>query len=432
MKEPCVLAIDIGTTSLKAALVSKTGWHRRVRISYKDGGEKDRAALRWPKALKKAVKVFNGQENHIRAICISGNGPTIVSKDGRTLLWNDSVRDLPPYPLPLVLNGCSEYSRSIFLPRIKAYLDKYPDVVNRGDAPFILSGPEYLSYRLTGNAVTVLPEERYRGAYWDSKALSALGITPNALPHFISPLERVGTLTEEAREYLSLEKGAALPPVYCAGPDFIAAMIGTNSLTAGKMYDCAGSSEGVNVVIDDSMLEAIKDREGIRLLPSVLPHLWNVAVMIEESGSIFVNYRRIVEAVLDNKVPYKTLIEKCLANKNSDGYEILCHIAKNFKDAVCTLECAKGCEPIVVTGGQAKSDEWMQMKSNIAKVSLARVKCPDAELFGCGVVAWTAEGEYKSIKDAAMAICKIDKVYTPIKQCSGDEPYKARQDDSCI
>lgn len=420
-----ILSIDIGTTALKAALVTRTG--KAAAYSKQPLEQGSKAALGWIEAVKAAVRaiassLYSRQSQcllrHIRAICISGNGPTIVAPDGTTLLWNADIGHKGQ-----AAGGAlrvSKWGKSIFLPRIAAFLSIYPDkwqeitatVQCKQDTQhFLFSGPEYLAWRLTGRAVTVLPEERYRSAYWTDDDLDALGIPRSVLPPFVMPAQMIGTLTEEGAEAIfpkCFDRGERVP-VFCTGPDFIAAMIGTASLEEGRMYDCAGSSEGVNLVVSDEWLSKKRASlpQNVRVLPSVMPGLWNIAVMIEESGSIFVNYRRIAEAVLGREVPYSELIKKCLANKDSDGYEILQHIAQNFCDAVSALTALyPTSSAIVVTGGQAKNDEWMKMKSEASGAVLSRMECPDAELIGDAAVAWTGLGEYPSLFDAALAMCR--------------------------
>lgn len=417
-KQSAVLAVDIGTTALKAAIMTRTG--NLAAYSKQPLTQGNKAALGWIKALQKAILEMSNTPlaSNIAAICISGNGPTLVSPDGTTLLWN-APAEYRCFALQSSLLQRGENTRmgSIFLPRIMAFRKMYPD------KELIMSGPEYLAYKLTGRAVTVLPEARYQSAYWDDDTLDALGVERGILPPFIAPTDKAGTLKADAAAELGLplfakENKAAcyLPPVFCTGPDFIAAMIGTASLEEGRMYDCAGSSEGVNLAVSGEWLKNNRQfiSPAFRVLPSLAAGLWNIAVMIPESGSIFVNYRRVAEAILDRELPYRMLIDKCLKNRDSDGYEILKHIASNFSRAVNALLALspRACLfPIIVTGGQAQNEKWMQLKCNEAKASLAVMKCIDAELMGDNAVAWTGLGEYISLQEAVKAVCKVDKVY---------------------
>ena len=89
------LCADIGTTSLKVALVSETGQVLSFsRINF-EHTEQFKISDEWSKALKKAVaeikRGLNENSLDCDAICVSGNGPTIVSEDGTTLLWNEKL-----------------------------------------------------------------------------------------------------------------------------------------------------------------------------------------------------------------------------------------------------------------------------------------------------------------------------------------------------
>ena len=111
------LCADIGTTSLKAALVSEMGQVLSFsRINF-EHAEKFKISNEWSKALKKAVAEIKNSLNEdsldCDAICVSGNGPTIVSEDGTTLLWNEK--------LDFEIKIPEEFSSSLFLPRIEAF-----------------------------------------------------------------------------------------------------------------------------------------------------------------------------------------------------------------------------------------------------------------------------------------------------------------------
>ena len=106
------LCTDIGTTSLKAALVSEMGQVLSFsRINF-EHAEKFKISNEWSKALKKAVAEIKNSLNEdsldCDAICVSGNGPTIVSEDGTTLLWNEKLDFEIKIPEEfLCISGCA-------------------------------------------------------------------------------------------------------------------------------------------------------------------------------------------------------------------------------------------------------------------------------------------------------------------------------------
>jgi xylulokinase len=397
-----VLCVDIGTTSLKAGLIGAGG--EIISLSQQTFHKPDdvHAALAWLPALCCAVQEMKEEAAaDICGICISGNGPTIVSEDGTTLLWNT---DIPPSGLTL-----APVVKSLFIPRILAFRSMYP--LQWDASRYVYSGPEYLIHQLCGSDVTILPEARYKESYWTDEHLISVSIPKTKLPPFVPVSYNAGATVPAVTKQLELPRSV---PVLCGGPDFIAAMVGTNSLEPGKMYDCAGSSEGVNLCTPDPI-----KTPGILPLPSVIPGLWNAAVLQTESGRMFVNFKRIVEAIEERGISYAELISWCIANPESDGFELLELLADNLKKSITTLHSEAAANnitvklPVVVTGGQAKNEQWMQMKCNYAAVPLAVCNCADAELLGDAAIAQAGLGNYKSIKEAADAIVKIIKVYEP-------------------
>ena len=151
--DSAIVCADIGTSSLKTALVSKTG----AVISYKRK-QISNAKNSWLNAfinsLKELLSDFSGK---ICAICISGNGPTLVSETGKILLWN------------VPTENTIQKNKSLFIPRLQFFKQMYPSDWN--ESKFIFSGPEYLIWQLTGNALTILPEKTLHRCILDSRNL---------------------------------------------------------------------------------------------------------------------------------------------------------------------------------------------------------------------------------------------------------------------
>lgn len=422
-----VLCADIGTTSLKAAVIDRSGNVLAYSQKFFPLSDSSSIAKNWLPALVSAWQEMNHSASgshttsdvasasgsrsasggeivyDVDAICVSGNGPTVVSEDGRTLLWNERIST--PH------TDGTFAAKSLFLPRVTAFLERYHDVYLSTECVF--SGSEFLIYQLTGKAVTILPEERYRTAYWtDEQIASISGLdVGKKLPCYTTPGQFIGNATDEIAKKFGFRKAVQ---IFGGGPDFIAAMIGTNSLAAGKWYDCAGSSEGLNLCSP-----LAQNFSGLRLLPSVNSALWNIAALETESGRIFHNYRQVTEALSGKKISYEELIGRCLDKKDSEGFDVLFFVAENFRTMVLRIrEAAEkiGLElsPFVaVTGGQAKNARWMQFKCDIAKVPLAVCNHADSELIGDAAVAFKGLGFYNTIEEAANDIVKITKIYEP-------------------
>lgn len=362
----CVLAVDVGSTALKAALIDREGKVASICSLPYSAPENRYVAEGWIWALKGAVDKLMpvdealrqaqgpqalAQRPQVKALAISGNGPTLVSETGLTLRWNEypaarlNVDETSP-------DEAHEFSNSIFLPRILLFRDLISDEYEASSHLF--SGPEYLICQLTGNAVTILPEPRYETAYWNREVLEGFGIMTGKMPDFVELGHNCGSLLPNAQELLGLGD----IPVIGVGPDFIAALIGTETTEAGRICDRAGSSEGINMCVDKEIRA-----EGVRTLPGVKAGLWNISVLIPDSASLPEDLR--LQKVTDGLL----LLKKLAAENNI-----------NFPKVITT------------TGGQAKNEAYFEKKrATLAKLGLELVvgSCVDAELEGDAKVAWS-------------------------------------------
>ena len=454
------LCADIGTTSLKAALVSDMGQvlsFSKIEFTTID---KSKIALEWFRALKESISalkknqieslsenetLFDSETGtlNIDAVCISGNGPTIVSEDGTTLLWNEDIsskkgissqtinlsktadssknedfRNLLPSPLK------EKFSHSLFLPRILAFKDLYK---SQFETQKIFSGPEYLIWRLSNSQITILPEDRYEAAYWNDQALAAIAenttntsspktsestainCSPSMGP-FVKPGFNCGTITKEIASQLKISSSAR---VIAGGPDFTVALIGTNTLQQGKLCNRAGSSEGLNWCTAKPVFAS-----GIRTLPSIIPGLWNASVLSDNSGDRIADCKKTYEKENNVEISFSEYIKLCLEDKDKKGAQILKELSDFFKDGISKIRTLSKenniplKDTVMVTGGQAKNPLWLTHKAECSKINLATCEVPDSELIGDAVLASYGLGLYDSIQEAAEKMVRIKNVFT--------------------
>ena len=371
-----VLCVDIGTTSLKSGLITDSGEVVSF-YAYRFENPCDRfIAMEWLQGFNISVrrlfeKAENSKEITIKGISISGNGPTVVLPNGITVRWNEKT---PVYNIP-----SEEASFSLFLPKLLAIKNLFTKYFDKAD--YVFSGPEFLIYQLTKKAVTVLPESRFERAYWNNDILTQCDIKTSKLPPFIGIGELCGNVTKEVLEETQLNRFINEgTPVFSAGPDFVAALIGTNTLEVGRICDRSGSSEGFNFCVPSFIVS-----DGARSLPSVIPGLWNISVLTPSSSKLS-TVKRLQRA--------------------KDSVEKLRSIAKE-NNLVFP-------ESMVVTGGQAKSNEYMIKKAHLLKMNLVVSNCIDAELIGDACAGWMGLGKYPDLHSAASAIFRKSVVYEGI------------------
>lgn len=410
-----VLCADIGTSSLKTALIDAEG---RVLAKYRVAFPKPAQGLfegeQWLHSLTEASRFLIPQARctKIEGICISGNGPTLATEQGEIFLWNHPV---PAALADEVQHRLAQHKLfSIFLPRLLLFQRFFPQ--QWAEAATIFSGPEYLIWRLTGTRLTILPEKRFQAAYWSEESLGALEIEGKKLPGFVELGTTAGPLLPAMAEKLGLPEET---PVFCGGPDFTVALIGTNTLEPGKLCDRAGSSEGINLCLAENPAQALREAgiEGIRVLPSVVPGLFNASVLIPDSGTRFSTLKKEVAP----QMSYQEFVAALLQEPplSQAGLQLMEELAVEVREAyqklsaVARLTGTRLPPYISTTGGQAKNPQWLQFKSRLVGAAFSITACADAELVGDAVLAYCGLGRFNSIQEGAKRLVRIHQTFSP-------------------
>ena len=367
-----VLCVDIGTTSLKAGLITARGEvvsFCSVPFINSQNNElvhDEFAACSWYSTFLRAVKELSSQAGTVRvcAVSVSGNGPTVVADCGYTVFWNEDFSDV-------VVPAVAEVQKSLFMPKLMALKKRAPKIYKK--SRWIFSGPEYLIYVLTGNAVTILPEARFAAAYWNDEVCKACGIDSAKLPRFVGVGADCGELNfaESALEF------SPDCHVFAGGPDFVVALIGTGTLESGRLCDRCGSSEGLNFCTDVPV-----GGMGLRTLPSVIPGLWNVSYLIPNSGELSESERL---AEVERGI-------NCLKRASEE-------VKISFPNEMA------------VTGGQTNDELLLREKSERLGMKILRPAgghFVHSELLGDACAAWFGLGEYNSLQKAAENIVRLE------------------------
>ncbi|MDR2098242.1 MAG: sugar kinase, partial [Spirochaetaceae bacterium] len=362
-----VLCADIGTTSLKAALIAPLApaGGRLLAFSRETYGASPAGAGLWEAAFYRAVKFLRAASPAVRidAVCISGNGPTLVPLTGNPL-DNDSA--LPPLywfsPAVAAPSAGWKKTASLFLPRAAYFRQNQPE--NYAKTSLFLSCQEWLSARLGAEPVTVLPTRYYRPYYYDDDQFAAFSLDSRKFPPFVPLGAHIGRVSAEAARRSGLEAGI---PIVAGGPDFIMALIGSGATEPGLVCDRAGSSEGINVCAAEAPPESVAAAHSLRVLPHAIEGLWNVSVVIPESGVLFDRYR--LETGQQN-IPYEETLKSMISRTDGAGgttetlHPVLQKIADGVRQALETLR--KAGYPVYEmrhSGGQAKSPLWNRVKA---------------------------------------------------------------------
>jgi xylulokinase len=427
-----VLCVDIGTSSIKAGVVDGRGsllwWHREAFGSQANQTFGDWHAERWVKALQ---SLFGRIDRHLEigAVVISGNGPTLVpvGVDGRpvapVLHWIDTREER--------VAG----QASFFLPKARWFMKHCPEAYEATSR--FLSCPDFINRELTGESVSVLPSLDFIKYHWDPDAISAYGLDSGLFPDHIMTGDRIGEVSKAASSRYGIP---AKIPVFAGGSDFLMAILGTAAIRNGRTCDRAGTSEGINHCSNVPV-----ESRRLRTLPHAIEGLYNVAGILSSTGRIFEWFRRI--AGLDGKAYDQMLCEiveightrakpiflpslhtgatwefggaafmhlEPEHGATEMGRAVVESIGFAVRDLVETLE-ENGCtiEELRVSGGQARSGVWNQMKSDITGKPVCVPLIADAELTGNAAAAMTGLGHYQSLSAASEDLVSFASIYEP-------------------
>ena len=446
-----ILSADIGTSSLKAALIDLDG--RIVAFSrqaYDPGASGLPDAGSWERAFARALEHIHAQAPACApdGICVSGNGPTLapLAKGGEALpplYWHEGRKNPPQETSPD--QEIPNPPRSFFLPHAAWLKENAPADYEK--TTLFLSPHEWLSFRLGAQALAVLPSAAYEPYFWDDDQCRFFAVDRAKFPPFVKMGSVIGTVSAEAAALFACGGASRLrtgTPIIAGGTDFIAALVGTGTLKPGDVCDRAGSSEGINICA--AICAAICDAKpaagsGIRALPHVKEGLWNVGKIIPSSGRLFESYRRAsgqehlsYEAHLAELIPsaadtgiFKNIAplapdapllhsaqEPLLHSVQELGRSVLCAIGLAVRDAAAALERhGFPVKEMKVSGGQAKNARWNQLKADMTGITLIIPEIPDGELAGNAVISAVALGSAGSLEEAAAKMIRAREVYEP-------------------
>jgi xylulokinase len=261
MTEPLILAVDLGTSGMKVALITVSGkvlgWEAEpVRLLITpDGGAEQSPDEWWAAFLSAAGRLLTREQAaspRVRAVCCStqGEGTVPVDKNGQALgnciLWMD-MRGAPHLKKQL---GRAPVAKILRFVRLTGGMPSTTGKDPAGHMLFIretqpgiyaktykfLNVLDYLNLRLTGRFVATfdsiltswVTDNRDPGAVrYHDRLIASLGLDAAKLPEIVPCSEVIGTLKPDVAETLGLSKEVR---VVAGSIDNTAAAIGAGAV----------------------------------------------------------------------------------------------------------------------------------------------------------------------------------------------------------
>lgn len=449
-----VLSIDVGTTTCKAALFDAKGTLGEIAkvplaIRSNGNGSQEADPRIWESALHAICRSFD-HLSQVRAIVVSGNGPTVVpvcsevrvsdgmlhAESGMARLWLDRRAILESQEISRLTGAYVD--SSFVLPQV-LHLSRTEEHLYARTRSF-LSSCEFINYLLTSETRAILHADDALRWYWTEEILIRLGLDRAKFPPFCRPGDLVGVVTRLASKALGLPHGI---PVFAAGPDFLVSILGCAVVRPGMVCDRSGTSEGINLC----SRHPLGDERLMTYLHPVSP-FYNISGIISTSGKAIGWARTLVglqdagyehmyslmeqaSPGCDNLVflPYLSGERAPIWDPNARGVfsglslstgrnELLRSVAEGvclaMRDVIEVMEELGGAvDELRVTGGPSESRFLNQLKADVTGRPVEVPGIGDAELVGSMVIAMTSLGEYSSLAEAARQLVAIGRRYEP-------------------
>jgi xylulokinase len=444
-----ILAYDIGTTFLKAAVVSIGG---RVlasaqvpvrMVETQDPNRRECDPNTWLTGMAVVTAQLGLREKgRIRGVVVSANGPTLVAVDEEgvaldfAMTWMDRRAD---EEADLVAEFTdTPLDASFYLPKALWIMRHKPDIYER--TRWFLPCAEYVCHVLTGNAVRIIPTPLFRDFFWNESAVPHLHMDPEKLPPFVDIGDLIGTVSSEAEETLGVPAGL---PVIAGGPDFVMSIIGTAATQPGRACDRAGTSEGINLCWH----APVHDRR-LLCFPHVVSGAFNVSGMISSAGAALDWASR---SLGDGRDGLESLLKQAAAapagagrllflpfltperfgvwdsrlrggwlglTLNHGKREMMRAVVESSGYAVRSILNVMGelgcrAADLRVTGGMARLPLWCQARADITGTKVLLPEQEESDLVGNACVGFYGLEDFQSPADAAENLVRFQKVYLP-------------------
>jgi xylulokinase len=445
-REAAVLAIDLGTTEVKAGLVSLDGRLLGLaRAGYATDadpgtGRAEQDPEAWWGAVGLAVReLVRAGAGDVVAIGIDGHGPTLVAVDdaGRpshpAVIWQDTRAAAEQAELAAA-TGLQGWSLA-GLPAALRLERLEPSVA--AATRWYLATWDFVALRLTGRATTSLAEGQ---PFPDAATLDAAGLPGAKVPPPVVAGSVVGPLAGEPAAALGLRAGI---PVVAGIVDAWASYHGAGMVRPGDAMDPGGSAGGFGVYWDRPLVVP-----GSFSTIAPLPGLYSVGGAMAATGRA-VDWFRV--EVLQGAATTATLIEEAGAiPAGADGVVFLPYLAgersplwdPTARGAFVGLALGHGrghltraileasafairhvAESILaagaevrtmrVCGGPARSETWNQIKADVTGFTVEVPAVLETAVAGSAILAASGIGAWPDVPAAIRGMTRSSRQLAP-------------------
>ena len=486
--EPLLLGIDVGTSSVKAALLDQQGnlhavGHAEYPLHHIRPAWVEQDPEDWWRGTCQAVhealaKVPHGAER-VLGLAVSCQAPTLLALDrsGRPLrpamIWMDRRAEAETLRLAEQIGADQIYRVTGNRPdafyvaaRLLWLKNHEPEVLRRTWQFVQVNG--YINYRLTGRltldpAHAVLLQMRdYHKEEWSEALCNACGVEPSQFPEVVPGHCAQGGVTTQAAAETGLRPGT---PVMAGTVDSPAAAVEVGVVEPGIAAEMTGTSTVVIMPNDQGLTEP-----ALIAMPHALPGIHLLLGAMVASGGCLRWFRDQfgqpeVQAASEGKadafdlltqqaaevepgssgvifLPYMMGERSPLWHTNARGVFFGLSLATPKAALVrsilegtafalrhnmeVALRAGAEVREVRSVGGCSRSDLWNQIKADVLGRPLLLPRTSVGSPFGAAVLAGMGVGVYPDVRKSLLEMVRLDRRFEP-NQANHDRYMRSYQ-----
>jgi len=464
-----LLGLDIGTSGVKALLVSPEG---KIISSKTElyplvtphSGWAEQSPYDWWEATVKVIRETISHNpidpTRIKGISLSGQMHSSVFLDEKmevirpAILWSDTRTAEQCNEIYTIAGGLDQLIGYVSNPALEGFTapkilwlkEKEPE--NYKKLKHILLSKDYIRYRLTNELFTEVSDAAGTLLFdvikkrWSTGLLKKLEIDPGLLPPVLNSFDPAGKITKNVAEQTGLKFKT---PVVAGGADNACGAVGSGIIQEGRVMVSIGSS---GVVLAQTNNPQADQAGRIHLFNHACPDSW---YMMGVSLSAGMSYEWLEKKLFNSNLDYAELDQ--LAEEIEPGSEGLIflpylygertphnnahargvyfgisgkHDQRHFvrsvlegvpfalKDSMQLIK-DKGVKikEVRAIGGGAKSRVWQQILADILGEEINLLNVEEGPAFGAALIAGVGVGLYSSFAEAVNRIIKVEKTIIP-------------------
>ena len=460
------LTIDVGTGSVRAALVDRRGKvltiaaREHEQIVPQFGWSEQRPDEWWngvAASIREVLANMPGARSRIAVVSACGQMHGTVLVDGHGVLaretaplWNDkrTVAHVEAFerrhrPESYLADSANPATPAWPGFKLQWLRDMDPDAWRRTAA--VLMPKDYVNLRLTGEVAMDRTDGGAsflmdpRTGEWSERMISLLDLERGKLAPLRNPTEILGHVTAAAAVETGLREGT---PVIVGGADYPVALLGSGVCRPGIGSEVMGTSAIITAIADRPLLDAQVSNVG------TVEGNWGAFMLLESGGDAMRWARR---AFHEKQVSYEEIVAKAaeapagserlffmpylagerlgehrnaraqyfgigaahgLAHMHRAVLEGVAFAVKRHIDILDRIS-GKPVERVIASGGGAKTELWLRIKASVYGIPILVPEEAECGIVGCAAMAATATGQFSQVEDAADAYVSYGEEVRP-------------------